>query len=118
MSYQDLIPLVLTEIIGDFGYESFANHGGIKNFATGTIGYIGVVYYVIRALQGSNILLINGVWDGLSALIESLAAFIILGERFETWQEYFGLVLIIVGLICLKIPLTRKNKFVFPPFFT
>jgi hypothetical protein len=44
--------------------------------------------------------------------------FIILGERFETWQEYFGLVLIIIGLICLKIPLTRKNKFVFPPFFT
>lgn len=117
MSYQDLIPLVLTEIIGDFGYESFANHGGIKNFATGTISYIGVVYYLIRSLQGSNILLINGVWDGLSALIESLAAFIILGERFETWREYFGLFLIIVGLIFLKIPFTRKNKFVFPSFF-
>jgi uncharacterized membrane protein len=46
MSYQDLIPLVLTEIVGDFGYKVFANQGGVIPFATGTIGYVGVVYFL------------------------------------------------------------------------
>ena len=45
MSYQHLIPLVLTEIVGDFGYKVFANQGGVIPFATGTIGYVGVVYF-------------------------------------------------------------------------
>ena len=30
MSYQDLIPLILIEIVGDFGYKEFANKGGLK----------------------------------------------------------------------------------------
>ena len=40
MSYQDLIPLILIEIVGDFGYKEFANKGGLKNFMVGTVGYI------------------------------------------------------------------------------
>lgn len=118
MSYQEIIPLILTEIVGDFGFKEFANKGGIINFITGIIGYIGVVYYLIRSLQGSQILLVNAVWDGLSALIESIAAIIILGERFDDPWKYFGIILIILGLFFLKLPIMNKHKFVFPQFFT
>lgn len=114
MSYQELVPLILTEIVGDFGYKEFANNGGIINFATGTIGYVGVVYYLIRSLQGSQILLVNAVWDGLSAIIESLAAMILLGERFEDPVKYLGIILIILGLFFLKMPLYSNHKFKFP----
>jgi multidrug transporter EmrE-like cation transporter len=114
MSYQDLIPLVLTEIVGDFGYKVFANQGGLLPFATGTIGYVGVVYFLIRSLQGSNVLTINAAWDGISALLESIAAYIFLGERLEYHYEYIGIILIILGLLMLKIPLLRKRKFHFP----
>jgi multidrug transporter EmrE-like cation transporter len=117
MSYQDLIPLVLTEIVGDFGYKVFANQGGITSFATGTIGYVGVVYFLIRSLQGSNVLTINAAWDGISCLVESIAAYIILGERLENQHEYIGIIFIILGLLTLKIPLLRKNKFHFPKIF-
>lgn len=117
MSYQDLIPLCITEIIGDFGYKEFANKGGYGNFATGTIGYIGVIYYLIRSLQGSQILLINAAWDGLSALIESLAAIVILGETFDDPWKYFGILLIILGLLFLKLPIINEKKFIFPKFF-
>lgn len=34
------MPLILTEIVGDFGYKEFANKGGIHNFAIGTVGYL------------------------------------------------------------------------------
>ena len=31
MSYQEIISLILTEIVGDFGFKEFANKGGIIN---------------------------------------------------------------------------------------
>ena len=114
MSYQDIIPLVFTEIVGDFGFKEFANYGGLKNFLVGTFGYIGVIYYLIRSLQGSNILLVNAVWDGLSALIESIAAIVILGEKFNDPFKYLGIFMIIIGLIFVKMPLFRKHTFTFP----
>jgi multidrug transporter EmrE-like cation transporter len=117
MSYSDIFALCLTEIIGDFGYKEFANKGGINNFAIGSAGYIGVIYFLIRSLQGSQILLVNAVWDGLSALIESIAAIIILGEKFNDPWKYFGIFLIVVGLFFLKLPVVNEHKFIFPRLF-
>lgn len=114
MSYQDLLPLILTEIVGDFGFKEFANKGGITNFTVGATGYIGVIYYLIRSLQGSQVLLVNAAWDGLSALVESIAAIIFLGEKFDDPWKYFGIFLIVLGLFFLKLPLLNEHKFVFP----
>ena len=117
MSLVDIGTLTLCEIIGDFGYQYFANEGGIAPFLIGTSGYVGVVYYLIKSLQGSTILLVNGAWDGISAIIETLAAMIFLGQYFESIYQYIGLALIIIGLFFLQVPLTRKKKFKFPSFF-
>lgn len=117
MSYQDVTLLILTEIVGDFGFQQFANHGGLKPFTVGMAGYIGVIYYLIRSLQGSQILLINVVWDGLSALLETIAAMVILGEYFEDPWKYVGVALIIIGLFFLKLPLKRAKPFRFPSLF-
>jgi multidrug transporter EmrE-like cation transporter len=117
MSYQELIPLIFTEIVGDFGFNEFANKGGFKNFMVGTTGYVGVVYFLIRSLQGSKVLLVNAAWDGLSALIESIAAMIVLGERFDDPWKYFGIILIVTGLFFLRMPVVSKQKFIFPKIF-
>jgi multidrug transporter EmrE-like cation transporter len=117
MSYVDIGALCLTEIIGDFGYKEFANKGGIRNFAVGTVGYVGVIYFLIRSLQGSQILLVNAAWDGLSALIESIAAIVVLGEKFNDPWKYFGIFLIVLGLFFLKLPVVNEHKFIIPKFF-
>ena len=117
MSLIDITFLCLTEIVGDFGFKYFANEGGILNFITGFSGYIGVIYYLIRSLQGSQVLLVNAAWDGISALLESIAAFIFLKERFDDPWKYIGIILIVIGLYFLKIPLNRVNNFKFPNFF-
>jgi len=49
-------------------------------------------------------LLVNNAWDGMSSLTESLFAYVVLGERFDHWSQYVGLVMIVVGLFLLKIP--------------
>ena len=118
MSYQDILGITIAEIVGDFGFQYFANKGGIVYFSTGFVGYVGVVYFLIRALQGSTILLVNAAWDGLSTLIECGLAVIFLGQRFTDPIQYLGFIFIIIGMFCLKVPLKRKEKFVFPKIFT
>lgn len=117
MSYLDIGALCLTEIIGDFGLKEFANNGGINNFAVGSMGYVGVIYFLVRSLQGSQVLLVNAAWDGLSALVETIAAIIILGERFDDPSKYFGIFLIVLGLFFLRLPLVNQHKFIIPKFF-
>jgi multidrug transporter EmrE-like cation transporter len=62
-------------------------------------------------------LLVNAVWDGLSALIETVAAMIILGEYFEDPWKYLGIGLIILELYFLRLPLKRQKPFIFPKIF-
>jgi len=114
MSWQEIVPLCLAEIVGDTGYKWFANKGGAANFGMGTVGYVGVVYFLIRSLQGSSLLVVNTAWDGLSTVIEDLYAFFILGERYEHWIQYVGLLFVVVGLLFLKIPLQSVKRFEMP----
>lgn len=104
MNYLTLIPLILTEIIGDFGLKIYANNNNLFFLFIGLFGYVGVILSLIYNLKGSQIILVNAAWDGLSALIESIAAIIILKEKFNEPNKYVGLTLIIIGLFCLKIP--------------
>ena len=65
-------------------------------------GYIGVIYFLIKCLRTSSLLYINGMWDGISAIIESVAVMLFLGERLDNWKQYSGLIMIILGLFLLK----------------
>jgi len=116
MSFQQIVTLSVSEIIGDFALKEFANKGGLLPLSIGIGGYIGVVYCLIVSLQNSNILLVNGAWDGISTIVESIAAYIFLGERFNSYIQYIGLVLIIIGVYLLKIPKNKKFLFIFPKF--
>jgi len=114
MSFRQIMALSTIEIIGDFALKEFANKGGLVSLTVGIGGYIGVVYMLIVSLQGSTVLLVNGAWDGISALLESIAAYIFLGERFHSGFQYVGLFLIIIGVYLLKIPKDKKFSFHFP----
>jgi multidrug transporter EmrE-like cation transporter len=114
MSLLEILALSLSEIIGDFAFKQFANNGGLAPLLIGVGGYLLVMCFLIISLKGSTILMVNGAWDGISAAIESLAAYIFLGERFNNYLQYVGLCSIIFGIFLLKIPLTRKNAFRIP----
>jgi multidrug transporter EmrE-like cation transporter len=117
MSLPEIFALSCSEIVGDFGFKSFANGGGVVPFVIGLSGYIGVVVMLIVSLQNSTVLMVNGGWDGMSAVIESIAAYLFLGERFQHPFQYLGLFLIIVGIYFLKIPINKQKPFVWPSLF-
>lgn len=114
MSVPQILTLSLIEIIGDVSLKEYANNQGIMYLWTGIVGYIGVVVMLIISLQDSSILLVNNAWDGFSSLFESIYAYIILGERFENYLQYAGIIFIVLGLYLLKIPLKKSHPFHIP----
>jgi multidrug transporter EmrE-like cation transporter len=104
MSNLNIVLLSIAEVFGDFGYKTFARTGTKASFAQGSLGYVGVIYFLIKSLRQGNVLYVNGMWDGVSAIIESLAAYIILGERLKGPLQYAGLVLVIIGICMLHAP--------------
>ena len=101
MSFSGLLVISIAEIFGDFSYKDFARHGKPLDFAKGSAGYLAVVYFLIKLLKSGNVLYVNGMWDGVSALLESIAAYLILGEKLNTPSQYFGLLFIIIGIFIL-----------------
>lgn len=114
MSVPQIFSLALVEIVGDYGLKEYANKGGWHYLATGIVGYIAVVTLLIISLQGSTLLLVNNAWDGASSILESLFAFFILGERFDNYLQYLGMVMIISGMMLLKIPWKKAHPFHIP----
>jgi multidrug transporter EmrE-like cation transporter len=104
MSLRNIILLSFAEVFGDFGYKAFARTGTKASFAQGSLGYVAVIYFLIKSLRQGNVLYVNGMWDGVSSIIESLAAYLILGERLKGTLQYAGLALVIVGICMLHMP--------------
>lgn len=104
MSIFDLSALSISEIFGDFGFKSFARSGGPTAFAQGLTGYVGVIYFLIRSLRVGNVLYVNGMWDGVSAVLESIAAYFLFGERLTNSYQYAGLLFVIFGIFMLRAP--------------
>lgn len=92
----------IAEIFGDFGFKKFARTGSHNGFVQGSFGYMGVIYFLIQSLKKANILYVNGFWDGMSGILESVAAYVILGERFNHPMQYVAIAMISVGLMMLK----------------
>lgn len=94
--------LSIAEVVGDFSFENYANTSNNISFLGGMAGYAGVIFFLIKSLKQTNILTVNLLWDGLSTLVETLAAIIILGETFNNITQWLGAVLIISGIVLIK----------------
>ena len=92
----------LVEIYGDFALRFYAQTNNLVYLAHGVVGYIGVVYCLIQSLRLKNVLYVNGMWDGISGLLGSVAAYLFLGDRLNKSSEYLGLALIISGIFLMK----------------
>lgn len=114
MSLPQILALSIVEIIGDTSLKQYANEKGDHYLGIGIFAYIGVVILLIICLQNSTILMVNNAWDGTSSLIESIFAYVVLGERFENYLQYFGIFFIIIGLYLLKIPFSKSHPFHIP----
>ena len=102
IGFINIILLCFVEVYGDFALRFYAQTNNLKWLAHGIAGYVGVVYFLIQSLRFNNVLYVNGLWDGMSGLLESVVAYYVLGDRLEKSSEYIGLLFIIAGVFLLK----------------
>jgi len=97
-----VVLLSIVEIYGDFSLRFYAQTNKLIWLLHGLVGYAGVVWLLIVSFKFKNVLYVNAMWDGVSGLVGSLAAFAVLGDRLEKTSQYWGIVLIIIGVALLK----------------
>lgn len=97
-----VVALSFVEVYGDFALRFYAQTSKLIWLLHGLVGYAVVVWLLIVSFKAKNVLYVNGMWDGVSGLIESVAAYVILGDRLEKPSQYTGIVLIIIGVFLLK----------------
>lgn len=102
-SFNHVLTLSAVEIFADFQLRWYAQTSSLQYLWAGLAGYAGVVYFLIKSLRMDNVLYVNGLWDGLSGLIESLAAYYFLGDRLKSSQQYVGLVMVVAGVALMKM---------------
>jgi multidrug transporter EmrE-like cation transporter len=102
MSLSDLVALSAIEVFGDFNLRWYAESNRPLYLGYGLLGYAGVVVYLIKCLRSGNVLYVNGMWDGISGVIEGLAAYVVLGDRLDKPGQYLGLLLTTVGIYLLR----------------
>jgi multidrug transporter EmrE-like cation transporter len=102
MSLSDLVTLSAIEVFGDFNLRWYAESNRPLYLGYGLLGYAGVVVYLIKCLRTGNVLYVNGMWDGISGVIEGLAAYVVLGDRLDKPGQYLGLLLTTVGIYLLR----------------
>jgi multidrug transporter EmrE-like cation transporter len=108
MSLALIFAISMAEIIGDTEFKFYARSGNPMNFTLGIAGYAAVIYFLIKSLKVANILYVNGMWDGMSALLETLFAIIILKETLNTQYQYIGIALIVAGIYLLHMGGIKK----------
>ena len=92
MSLLTISLLSVAEVFGDTQLKFFAR-GGEKHAA--------VIFFLVKALKSGNVMYVNGMWDGISAVFETLVVWYFLGETLNTRVQYGGLLLIVAGIFMM-----------------
>ena len=98
----NVLILTVFEIFGDFQLQEYVNTNKYEPLLIGILSYMGVVVYLIKSLRSINILYVNLLWDGSSAILETLAAIFILGQSFKSYTHVIGAALIITGIYIIE----------------
>ena len=96
-----IILLSFFEFIGDTNFKFFARTNHKHNLYIGLIAYVVMIFCLVSALKRGNVMFTNGIWEGISAIITTVAAFVLFKERLSNKFQWVGLVLIIIGCILL-----------------
>lgn len=98
----DVTMASIVEYIGDASFKLYARLSYSPYLLLGIIAYIGLVAYLIKILKYANVMQMNLQWDAISALIETILAYILLGETLTGIGQYIGFFFIITGLMLMN----------------
>jgi multidrug transporter EmrE-like cation transporter len=98
-----ILLLCFVEYFGDSNFKLYARSGKNINLIYGILFYGLVIKFLIQALKSSNLIYANGMWDGVSTLVETILACFLLHETLSNPVQWFGISMVIVGIIALNV---------------
>jgi len=102
-----ILGLTFIEFIGDSSIKLYTRGGSKMHLLTGILAYTLILWSLIYILKFSNVAFMNLEWDGISTILETFLAFIVLKETLSNSSQYLGMIFIIAGLLLInrgKIP--------------
>lgn len=103
LGFYYVLAVVVLEVLADFNLKWYAETSLSKYIGYGVAGYVAIIYFLVKAFQSENVLYVNALWDGLLGLVQGLAAYIFLGDRFKSNQQYVGALFIVSGVVLLQL---------------
>ena len=97
-----IIVLSFFEFIGDSNFKYFAKTNNKGHLWMGLVAYLVMIFCLVMALKRGNLMFTNGMWDGISAILTTIAAFCLFNERLSNKVQWVGLFLIIIGCFLLS----------------
>ncbi len=99
-----MIFAALLEYMGDSNFKLYARSSDYNYLLYGTIAYIIMIYVIIEVLRNySNVMYMNGIWDALSIVLETLLAYIFLRETLDNNYQVLGFIFVVVGIILMNV---------------
>ena len=102
-----ILSMAFIEFLGDASLKLYTRGGSKVYLLGGILAYAIMVAALVYILKISNVAFMNLEWDGLSTILETLLAFLVLHETLSNSSQYAGMVFIILGVILLnrgKVP--------------
>jgi len=93
----------LLEYLGDSNFKIYARSSDNKYLIYGIIAYIVMVYVLIKILLQSNVMYMNLNWDAVSIILETVLAYILLGEKLDNVYQLAGFITIMIGIVLLNV---------------
>lgn len=93
----------LIEYGGDASFKLYTKYNSNLWLLSGIAFYAILVGFIIMILKYANVMHMNISWDAVSVLIETVLAFLLLGETLSGYFQYFGFFFILLGLVFMNI---------------
>ncbi len=97
--------MVLPQIIAMGAAETYANMN-LKEYALngkksclilGILAWAFVIYLLIKSFRTHNLMHVSILWEFAITIFTAGSAYFILGERFTSWVQWMGVVLVFLG---------------------
>lgn len=104
MNFIVLIILIsLAEFVGDSNFKLYARNNKLRNLVVGILGYVVLVKLLVEGLKKTNLIFLNGYWNAIQTLIQSLLCIFILHETLDNGYQWLGLFTIVGGVFLLNV---------------
>ena len=102
MTLLNVCLMTMIEIFGNFNIQNYVRTNRYRDLFLGILGYVGVIFFLIRSFNHGNMLWVSAMWEGMIIVLGSAFAYFYLEERFHHPIQYLGILLGLMAMLCVN----------------